>query len=110
MQALTAAWKAACASPIPSKVFIPKGKFAVSNAKLEGPCRAPIGIELQGTLSAPLDQTKQSKNVDWISIYRVTNFTLNGGGTINGRGRHAWRQKLAKKIGFMLPTVTSLLY
>lgn len=105
---LEAAWKAACASPIPSTVLIPVGKFLVSNVKLEGPCKAPIGIQLNGTLNAPLDQTKQLKGIEWISIIHVENFILNGGGIINGRGRHAWRQKLAKKIGFMLPTSLAL--
>ncbi|KAL4388300.1 hypothetical protein GQ457_09G030380 [Hibiscus cannabinus] len=52
---LSDAWKEACASATPSTILIPKGVYLLSQATLEGPCKAPIEVQLQGTIKAPTD-------------------------------------------------------
>ncbi|TXG75300.1 hypothetical protein ES332_1Z028600v1 [Gossypium tomentosum] len=49
------AWKEACASTSPSKIVIPKGIYFLSTATLDGPCKAPIDLQVQGTVKAPAD-------------------------------------------------------
>ncbi|XP_071921290.1 polygalacturonase isoform X2 [Coffea arabica] len=44
-QALLSAWKAACNSPKPSTIVIPRGTFGLLQATLEGPCKAPIELQ-----------------------------------------------------------------
>lgn len=47
--------KKACASSSPSKVLIPKGILLLSTMTLEGPCKAAIEVEAQGTLKVLTD-------------------------------------------------------
>ncbi|KAJ0079433.1 hypothetical protein Patl1_24271 [Pistacia atlantica] len=88
-QALTRSWNKACASTIPSKVFIPKGIFLLSPVTFEGPCKAAIEVAVQGTLKA-LTDSKVTKDGSWITFQRIQHFTLSGGGTFDGQGASAW--------------------
>ncbi|KAF5741381.1 exopolygalacturonase-like [Tripterygium wilfordii] len=91
-QAVQKAWTEACASATPSKLVIPKGDFNVAQLKLEGPCKAPIEIQLQGTLKAPVSMGNLQNTDGWISISQVEGFTMNGGGVIDGQGAEAWKK------------------
>lgn len=105
-QALANAWKDACAAPAPSKVVIPSGTFQLSEAKLLGPCKAPIEVQVQGTLQAQAVQTKASDS--WVTIERIDAFTLNGG-IFDGQGKSSYGKHCA--VGNYcgkLPIVTSL--
>ncbi|CAM8991912.1 unnamed protein product [Rhodiola kirilowii] len=53
--AVTSAWKEACASTTPAKVVVPKGTFILGIIKLDGPCKAPIELNVEGTLQSPSD-------------------------------------------------------
>ncbi|KAJ0014667.1 hypothetical protein Pint_21458 [Pistacia integerrima] len=88
-QALTRSWNKACASTIPSKVLIPKGIFLLSPVTFEGPCKAAIEVEVQGTLKA-LTDSKMTKDGSWVTFQRIEHFTLSGGGTFDGQGASAW--------------------
>lgn len=79
-----AAWKEACASPTPSKVLIPAGDYQLGVVKLEGPCKAAIGLQVDGVLKAPAD----SKG--WIGFQGIDQFTLSGKGTFDGQGQTLW--------------------
>ncbi|KAJ1433219.1 Pectin lyase fold/virulence factor [Sesbania bispinosa] len=51
-QALTIAWKEACTSTSPSKVFIPNGTYKLRQVNLNGPCKAPIEVQVLELLMA----------------------------------------------------------
>lgn len=86
-QALTSAFKEACASPTPSKVVIPRGTFNLSPVKLHGPCKAAIEIQVQGTIIA---QTEKTTDASWVSFAYIDHFTLSGGGVFDGQGPKVW--------------------
>ncbi|KAL9679402.1 hypothetical protein QQ045_017261 [Rhodiola kirilowii] len=45
----------ACASTTPAKVVVRKGTFTLGIIKLDGPCKAPIELNVEGTLQSPSD-------------------------------------------------------
>ncbi|CAH2080597.1 unnamed protein product [Thlaspi arvense] len=88
---LMSAWEEACASTTSSQVLIPKGTFTLKEVEIKGPCKAPVQINLQGTVKAPID-SKLFKTDAWISINYVNQLTVSGGGTLDGQGHVAWSQ------------------
>ncbi|XP_039045333.1 polygalacturonase-like [Hibiscus syriacus] len=86
------AWKEACASPTPSTIVIPKGTYLLSQATLEGPCKAPIELQVQGNIKAPADP-KAFKEPKWVSFLHVENFKLFGGGAFDGQGTAAYKRE-----------------
>ena len=87
---MTSAWKEACAASGSSKVLIPEGTYKSSSVTLEGPCKGPIEVQLDGTLQAPADPS-QHKGDGWIVFLRVEDFTLSGSGTLDGQGATSWK-------------------
>ncbi|XVE72505.1 hypothetical protein DITRI_Ditri11bG0044700 [Diplodiscus trichospermus] len=98
-QPLLDAWKEACASTTPSKIVIPKGTYLLSKATLEGPCKAPIQIQVQGTVKAPADPSA-FKEPDWVVFQHVEGFALNGGGVFDGQGAAVWGKNDCAKNKF----------
>ncbi|KAJ0089137.1 hypothetical protein Patl1_32572 [Pistacia atlantica] len=62
--ALTSTWKKACASARLSNVLIPKRIFSLSPVTLEGPCKATIEVQVQGTLRALSGTGKTTEDGD----------------------------------------------
>ncbi|KAG4211803.1 hypothetical protein ERO13_A02G123403v2 [Gossypium hirsutum] len=89
------AWKEACASTSPSKIVIPKGIYFLSTATLDGPCKAPIELQVQGTVKAPADPGA-FKEPKWIAFNRIENFKLSGGGVFDGQGTTAYKREGCK--------------
>ncbi|KAB1671171.1 hypothetical protein [Gossypium barbadense] len=85
------AWKEACASVTPSTVVIPKGTYLLSKVNLEGPCKAPIEINVQGTIKAPADPGA-FKDPNWVRFYSIENFKMSGGGIFDGQGSIAYEK------------------
>ncbi|KAI5555197.1 hypothetical protein BDE02_19G064100 [Populus trichocarpa] len=85
-EALTNAWKSACASTKPSKVLIPSGTYWLRKVTLAGPCKAAIKLQVDGILKAPVDPNKLSGG-HWVNFRYVDQFTLSGRGTFDGRER-----------------------
>lgn len=84
------AWREACASTTPSStVLIPGGTYLLTAVNIVGPCRAPVGIQVQGTLLAPADPA-QVKADAWITLEYIDQFTLSGKGILDGQGAIAW--------------------
>ncbi|KAK9924403.1 hypothetical protein M0R45_032772 [Rubus argutus] len=71
-QAVANAWRDACASTSPSRVIIPRGTYKLKEASFKGPCKAPIEIQVQGTLQAPQDGGQLSKPDTWIGFHTLT--------------------------------------
>ncbi|XAR68162.1 Polygalacturonase, partial [Bertholletia excelsa] len=89
-------WKKACESTTPSKVLVPKGYYMLGEVKIEGPCKAPVELSLQGTVKAPPDP-KVFKSDGWITIDHVSQLTVSGGGTFDGQGKLSWNVDQCKK-------------
>ncbi|XP_022869944.1 exopolygalacturonase-like [Olea europaea var. sylvestris] len=90
-EALSCAWKEACAATTPSTVVVPKGTFMLDQVKLAGPCKAPIELQVQGTIQAPSDYNDlPDKDAAWITIHYVDHLTVQGGGVFDGNGKEAW--------------------
>ncbi|PPS12948.1 hypothetical protein GOBAR_AA07699 [Gossypium barbadense] len=89
------AWKEACASTSPSKIVIPKGIYFLSTTTLDGPCKAPIELQVQGTVKAPADPGA-FKEPKWIAFNRIENFKLSGGGIFDGQGTTAYKKEGCK--------------
>ncbi|XP_022965192.1 exopolygalacturonase-like [Cucurbita maxima] len=87
-QILDKAWKDACASPIQSKLIIPKETYMLGVITLLGPCKSPIDIVVQGTIMAPVDITGDG----WIQFRYVDKISLTGGGVFDGQGQKAWER------------------
>lgn len=77
----------ACASSNASTILIPEGTFPLRAVKLVGPCNSSLAIELKGTLTAPASDAMMKSDA-WITINYVENFTLFGGGTLDGQGEN----------------------
>ncbi|KAG7630461.1 Pectin lyase fold/virulence factor [Arabidopsis suecica] len=88
-QALLKAFTSACQAPTASKVVITKGEFKLGEIEMTGPCKAPVEINLQGTLKAD-GKAIQGKE-RWVVFLRINGFKLNGGGIFDGEGNAAWR-------------------
>ena len=93
MQSLLAAWNGACASPTASKVVVPRGTFQLSGAMLQGPCKAPIDFNLEGTLQAPAVGPGYISGNIWIVFSYIDFLTISGTGTFDGQGQSAWGKK-----------------
>ncbi|XP_062103568.1 exopolygalacturonase-like [Humulus lupulus] len=92
-ESLLAAWNGACASPTASKVVVPRGTFQLSGAMLQGPCKAPIDFDLEGTLQAPaVGPGYRSANI-WVVFAYIDFLTISGTGTFDGQGPSAWGKK-----------------
>jgi len=91
-QALTKAWKEACAAGGTSKIVISKTTYNLgSSTSLQGPCKGPMQIQLDGIVKAPANP-HQLKTDGWLVIGRVDSFTLSGTGTLDGQGATSWKQ------------------
>ncbi|TYI40008.1 hypothetical protein ES332_A02G134500v1 [Gossypium tomentosum] len=89
------AWKEACALTSPSKIVIPKEIYFLSKATLDGPCKAPIKLQVEGTVMAPADPGA-FKEPKWISFNRIENFKFSGGGVFDGQGTTAYKREGCK--------------
>lgn len=79
------------ASETASKIIIPKGTWTVKQAHLVGPNKAPVELQVQGTVTALEDPAQlPNKEFEWITINYVNLFTLSGGGIFDGMGKKAW--------------------
>ncbi|KAL2531729.1 Pectin lyase-like superfamily protein [Abeliophyllum distichum] len=90
-EALLSAWKEACAATTPSRIVVPTDTYLLNQVTLVGPCKAPIELQVQGTIKAPSDYTQlPDKNGNWITINYVDHLTIFGGGVFDGQGKEAW--------------------
>ncbi|KAL6143488.1 hypothetical protein ACLB2K_054183 [Fragaria x ananassa] len=88
-QAFLQAWKDACQWKGRAKVLIPRGIFKLFPVVFSGPCNGPIAFLIMGTLRASTDpSTFNSEN--WINFRYLEQFTLAGGGTLDGQGSLVW--------------------
>ncbi|XP_020234372.1 polygalacturonase isoform X2 [Cajanus cajan] len=107
-QALTKAWDEACASTTATKIVIPSGTYKMNAIQVKGPCKAPIEINVEGTIQAPPDSNAMNDAYEWIKIEHVDFLTVSGHGVFDGQGAKAWKEndcgsnKKCKKRSFNL--------
>ncbi|KAJ7960292.1 Polygalacturonase [Quillaja saponaria] len=109
-QALTSAWKEACALTTPSKVVVPAGTYKLNVISFQGPCKGKIDFQLDGTVQAPADPAQVKTDGSWITFEHVDHLTILGKGVFDGQGATAWNQnncgknpdceKTAMNLGF----------
>ncbi|KAF3666414.1 Polygalacturonase [Capsicum annuum] len=103
-KAVMDAFKEACAATSPSTIVIPKGTFPMNKVKLQGPCKAPLELQVQATLQAPPDPKQLTGEGEWFTINYLDHFTLSGTGIFDGQGKAAWAQNdCAKSKNCHLP-------
>ncbi|KAL1539959.1 galacturonan 1,4-alpha-galacturonidase [Salvia divinorum] len=91
-EALMKAWKDAMASTMASRIVIPKGDWALRQALMEGPNKAPVNLVVRGTLKAYPDPAELPvKSQEWVTINYVNFLTISGGGVLDGQGHEAWK-------------------
>eukprot|EP01018_Ginkgo_biloba_P016347 Gb_05788 [translate_table: standard] len=93
-QAFENAWKEACFSA-PSVFLVPEGKqYLVEPINFSGPCPSPITVQVSGTIIAPEDPNvwEETNSSQWLGFHGVNDITVEGGGTIYGRGEKWWAE------------------
>lgn len=92
LKVFKSAWKEACASTIPSKVVIPEGWYKLQQIDLEGPCNAPIEVQVHGMILSPKNPYHLNGQDQWVRFQYINFFTLSGKRTFDGQGQMAWKQ------------------
>ncbi|KAL4319724.1 hypothetical protein GQ457_18G004390 [Hibiscus cannabinus] len=93
------AWKEACGSKTPTTILIPKGKYLLSRANVQGPCNAPVELQVEGTIKAP-PQPKAFKEPTWVTFFRIQNLRIFGRGVFDGQGKVAYAREGCVKNDF----------
>ncbi|MFQ6621093.1 hypothetical protein Gotur_002473 [Gossypium turneri] len=77
---------------------------------LDGPCKAPIELQVEGIVKAPTDPGA-FKEPKWIAFNRIENFKLSGGGLFNGQGTTTYKREGCKNHDYCgsLPIVSYFL-
>ncbi|CAA3007119.1 exopolygalacturonase-like [Olea europaea subsp. europaea] len=88
-EAFLKAWKDACAYHGRSRFYIAPGTFLLGSVTFEGQCKGSMAFILKGTLKAPTEHSKFS-TATWISFRYLDDFTVKGGGYLDGQGKFAW--------------------
>ncbi|XP_027333535.1 polygalacturonase-like [Abrus precatorius] len=91
-QAFTSAWKEACVSTTPSKILIPRGTYRMNEIDVKGPCKAPIEVQVDGTIQAPADPNALHDAYQWVKFGYVDFLTISGKGTFDGQGSRSWKE------------------
>ncbi|GKC85900.1 polygalacturonase-like protein [Tanacetum coccineum] len=93
LKAFQKAWKEACSSKTAAVFSVPKNKkYLVKQIQFMGACKAPITMQVAGTILATREKSEYKKDkTHWLRVDRVDNLVLNGGGVIDGNGDIWWK-------------------
>lgn len=94
-QAFKEAWEMACSFRGRTRIVIPAGyNFLVHPVDFGGPCKSKVTLDISGTIVAPEDPAawKGLNHRKWLYFHGVKHLTVEGGGTVNGRGWLWWAQ------------------
>ncbi|KAJ8619349.1 hypothetical protein MRB53_027878 [Persea americana] len=92
-QAFKSAWEMAC--QVKSAILlVPHGySFMIQPMIFAGPCQNGLTFQVNGVLMPPdlLDSwPKNNSRQQWLVFYRMEGMSLQGGGTIDGKGEKWW--------------------
>ncbi|XP_027166530.1 polygalacturonase-like [Coffea eugenioides] len=96
-KSLLSAWAAACDSPKPATIFVPKGRYFVKQAQFLGPCKnRAISFRIDGTLVVPSDYKAIGNANFWLQFQMVDGVSIRGG-ILDGQGTGLWGCKASGK-------------
>lgn len=76
--------------------MIPPGNYRTNGIDAEGPCKAPIEVQVDGIIQAPSDINSIQKGIDqWIRFGTMDHLTISGNGVFDGQGAATWKQSTA---------------
>ncbi|XP_058727655.1 polygalacturonase-like [Vicia villosa] len=90
-QAFTTAWNEACASTTAAKIVIPAGTYKMGLLEVKGPCKAPVEVQVDGTIQAPGNNADLKGAEQWIRFNDIDSLTISGKGVFDGQGAAAWK-------------------
>ncbi|CAI8589557.1 unnamed protein product [Vicia faba] len=90
-QAFTTAWNEACASATAAKILVPAGTYKMGLLEVKGPCKAPIEVQVDGTIQAPPNMADLKGAEQWIRFDSIESLTLSGKGVFDGQGATCWK-------------------
>lgn len=91
-KAFLSAWAKACGSRRPAVVYVPQGRFYVSQALFLGPCNnAAIQFIIKGTIVA---SSGYGTSLKWLHFKNVRGLSIYGG-VLDGQGQSLWACKMA---------------
>ncbi|PNY02007.1 polygalacturonase-like protein [Trifolium pratense] len=93
-QAFASAWKEACASTTAVKIVISSGTYKLNAIDVKGPCKAPIEVQVDGTIQAPTNQDEIKGADQWVKFSYMDSLTLSGKVVYDGQGATVWKQKV----------------
>ncbi|BFG20225.1 hypothetical protein CerSpe_064980 [Prunus speciosa] len=98
-QAFRKAWTKACSSQRGVDLVVPKNRnYHLKPNNFSGPCKSPITLKIYGTIKAsPNRSDYRNDSRHWIVFENMTNFRVEGGGTIDGNGRIWWQNSCKVK-------------
>ncbi|KAH7446232.1 hypothetical protein KP509_01G046000 [Ceratopteris richardii] len=99
-EAFVDAWNDAC-NLESAVLLIPEGgTYSVGPLVFKGPCATDLTVEIAGTLIAPseLYSLNKSNSNSWLHFFRLNNLTVEGGGTVDGKGGRWWAQSCKKNM------------
>ncbi|XP_019085537.1 PREDICTED: probable polygalacturonase At3g15720 [Camelina sativa] len=83
-------------------LLIPSNKtFLLQPLVFQGPCKSPsVQVKFDGKIVAPRDKTAWSdyKSLRWVSFKEIIGLTVNGSGSIDGRGSSFWKPRMSASI------------
>lgn len=72
--------------------MIPAGTYKMNGVDVKGPCKAPIEIQVDGTIQAPANQAEIKAETQWVKFQYMNGLTLSGKGVFDGNGATVWKQ------------------
>ncbi|KAM0901268.1 hypothetical protein ACQ4PT_020097 [Festuca glaucescens] len=89
-KAFAATWNATCGDSSGPSMVIPGGRtFLLSQIRLDGPCKSPITVQLDGNTVAP-NAIWTTAAANLLTFYSVKNLTVDGSGQLDGNGAIWW--------------------
>ncbi|KAM0883239.1 hypothetical protein ACQ4PT_031769 [Festuca glaucescens] len=99
-KAFAATWNATCGDSSGPSMVIPGGRtFLLSQIRLDGPCKSPITVQLDGNIVAP-NAIWTTAAANLLTFYSVKNLTVDGSGQLDGNGAIWWTCFNQKLLAF----------
>ncbi|CAH9096299.1 unnamed protein product [Cuscuta europaea] len=92
-QAFRRAWDIFCHTKA-GLLLIPMGTYFLKPISFDGPCNPNLTMKIEGTIKAWPDKREYetSGRLNWMLFRGLHYFNVGGGGTIDGNGKHWWKQ------------------
>ncbi|KAK9130620.1 hypothetical protein Sjap_011107 [Stephania japonica] len=87
------AWTAACNSPSPPRLYVPRGTYLIKRLELRGPCKSTsrMTVQIDGTLVAPSDYHQLGNSGNWLLFVKISGLSfigVSGLTSVNSQASH----------------------